>query len=53
MYVNKGFTKRINGVTKDESDMLLHYLFNVRWDPSRSHFLALSHGNFPIHTDGL
>lgn len=29
MYVNKGFTKRINGVTKDESDMLLQYLFNV------------------------
>lgn len=29
VYVNKGFTKRINGVTKDESDMLLQYLFNV------------------------
>ncbi|KAI9043936.1 TauD/TfdA dioxygenase family protein [Aspergillus affinis] len=29
VYVNKGFTKRINGVTKDESDMLLHYLFNL------------------------
>jgi alpha-ketoglutarate-dependent taurine dioxygenase len=28
--VNKGFTKRINGVTKDESDILLQYLFNVR-----------------------
>ncbi|KAL4793901.1 hypothetical protein BDV19DRAFT_390662 [Aspergillus venezuelensis] len=29
VYVNKGFTKRINGVTKDESDMLLQYLFNL------------------------
>ncbi|KAM7190966.1 alpha-ketoglutarate-dependent taurine dioxygenase [Naviculisporaceae sp. PSN 640] len=29
VYVNKGFTKRINGVTKDESDMLLNYLFNL------------------------
>ncbi|KAF7719090.1 Taurine catabolism dioxygenase TauD/TfdA family protein [Penicillium ucsense] len=29
VYVNKGFTKRINGVTKDESDMLLAYLFNL------------------------
>lgn len=29
LFVNKGFTKRINGVTKDESDMLLNYLFNV------------------------
>ncbi|KAL1845144.1 hypothetical protein VTK73DRAFT_1035 [Phialemonium thermophilum] len=29
VYVNKGFTRRINGVTKDESDMLLHYLFNL------------------------
>lgn len=29
VYVNRGFTKRINGVTKDESDMLLQYLFNV------------------------
>jgi hypothetical protein len=29
VYVNKGFTRRINGVTKDESDMLLQYLFNV------------------------
>lgn len=34
VYVNKGFTRRINGVTKDESDMLLQYLFNVSWpDP--------------------
>lgn len=30
VFVNKGFTKRINGVTKDESDILLQYLFNVR-----------------------
>ncbi|KKY17020.1 putative alpha-ketoglutarate-dependent taurine dioxygenase [Phaeomoniella chlamydospora] len=29
VYVNKGFTKRINGVTKDESDFLLGYLFNL------------------------
>ncbi|OJJ87931.1 TauD/TfdA dioxygenase family protein [Aspergillus glaucus CBS 516.65] len=29
VYVNRGFTKRINGVTKDESDMLLQYLFNL------------------------
>lgn len=29
VFVNKGFTKRINGVTKDESDVLLPYLFNV------------------------
>ncbi|TDZ26121.1 putative alpha-ketoglutarate-dependent sulfonate dioxygenase [Colletotrichum orbiculare MAFF 240422] len=29
VYVNKGFTKRINGVTKDESDILLNYLFNL------------------------
>lgn len=34
VYVNRGFTRRINGVTKDESDVLLQYLFNVgynRW----------------------
>ncbi|KAJ5167054.1 tfdA family taurine dioxygenase [Penicillium canariense] len=29
VYVNRGFTKRINGVTKDESDLLLQYLFNL------------------------
>lgn len=29
VFVNKGFTKRINGVTRDESDMLLSYLFNL------------------------
>ncbi|SPO07455.1 probable taurine dioxygenase [Cephalotrichum gorgonifer] len=29
VYINKGFTKRINGVTKDESDVLLAYLFNL------------------------
>ncbi|KAK2056786.1 TfdA family taurine catabolism dioxygenase TauD [Colletotrichum caudatum] len=29
VYVNKGFTKRINGVTKDESEVLLNYLFNL------------------------
>ncbi|KAH0359258.1 putative TfdA family taurine dioxygenase, partial [Aureobasidium melanogenum] len=29
VYVNRGFTRRINGVTKDESDMLLQYLFNL------------------------
>lgn len=29
VYVNRGFTKRINGVSKDESDMILAYLFNL------------------------
>ncbi|XPS81293.1 hypothetical protein M3J09_013231 [Ascochyta lentis] len=29
VYVNKGFTKRINGVTRDESDLLLNHLFNL------------------------
>lgn len=29
VFVNRGFTRRINGVTKDESDVLLQYLFNV------------------------
>ncbi len=29
MYVNKGFTRRINSVTEDESDLLLGYLFNL------------------------
>ncbi|CAI7648931.1 unnamed protein product [Penicillium discolor] len=29
VYVNKGFTKRIQGVTKEESDLLLEYLFNL------------------------
>lgn len=29
VFVNKGFTKRINGVTKDESDVLLPYLTNL------------------------
>ncbi|TLD33021.1 hypothetical protein PspLS_00762 [Pyricularia sp. CBS 133598] len=29
VYVNRGFTKRINGVTRDESDLLLPYLFNL------------------------
>ncbi|KAI1633092.1 TfdA family taurine catabolism dioxygenase TauD [Biscogniauxia mediterranea] len=29
VFVNKGFTKRINGVTRDESDVLLNYLFNL------------------------
>ncbi|KAH7371632.1 hypothetical protein BKA66DRAFT_514004 [Pyrenochaeta sp. MPI-SDFR-AT-0127] len=29
IYVNKGFTKRINGITKDESDLILPYLFNL------------------------
>jgi hypothetical protein len=35
--VNKGFTKRIVELTKDESDVILGYLFNV----SRSHQLSL------------
>ena len=34
VFVNKGFTKRINGVTKDESDLLLGYLFNVCFLPA-------------------
>jgi alpha-ketoglutarate-dependent taurine dioxygenase len=29
VYVNKGFTKRINGISRDESDLLLPYLFNL------------------------
>ncbi|KAK5069836.1 hypothetical protein LTR64_007981 [Lithohypha guttulata] len=29
VFVNKGFTRRINGVTRDESDMLLKYLFDL------------------------
>ncbi|ROV90096.1 hypothetical protein VMCG_09771 [Cytospora schulzeri] len=29
VYVNRGFTKRINGVTRDESDLILGYLFNL------------------------
>ncbi|KKF95442.1 putative alpha-ketoglutarate-dependent sulfonate dioxygenase [Ceratocystis platani] len=29
IFVNRGFTKRINGISKDESDMLLQYLFNL------------------------
>lgn len=29
VYINKGFTMRINGVTKDESDIQLSYLFNL------------------------
>lgn len=29
VFVNRGFTRRINGVTKDESDLLLSYLFGL------------------------
>lgn len=29
IFVNKGFTKRINGVTRDESDVLLSYIYSV------------------------
>ena len=29
VFVNKGFTKRINGVSRDESDLLLKYLFDM------------------------
>lgn len=29
LFVNRGFTRRINDVTKDESDVLLQYLFNL------------------------
>ena len=37
LFVNKAFTKRINDVTKDESDFLLNYLH------------ALCHNNFDAH----
>lgn len=41
--MNKGFTKRINGVTKDESDMLLQYLFNVsQKQPICQHLVKLT-----------
>lgn len=29
VFINKGFTRRINGVTRDESDMLLKYLLDL------------------------
>ncbi|KAK4701424.1 hypothetical protein P7C70_g4804, partial [Phenoliferia sp. Uapishka_3] len=29
LFVNKAFTQRINGVTKDESDLLLDYIFKL------------------------
>jgi len=29
VFVNRGFTRRIQGVTKDESDTILQYLFNL------------------------
>lgn len=29
VFVNRGFTRRINGVTKDESDLLLQHLFDL------------------------
>ncbi|KAL1305015.1 hypothetical protein AAFC00_003915 [Neodothiora populina] len=29
VFVNRGFTRRINGVTKDESDVLLQYIFSL------------------------
>jgi alpha-ketoglutarate-dependent taurine dioxygenase len=29
VYVNKGFTKRINGISKDESDLILPYLLSL------------------------
>jgi alpha-ketoglutarate-dependent taurine dioxygenase len=29
VYINRGFTKRINEVSKDESDVLLQYLFSL------------------------
>jgi alpha-ketoglutarate-dependent taurine dioxygenase len=29
LFVNRGFTRRIDGVTKDESDMILNYLNEV------------------------
>lgn len=30
VFINKAFTKRIVELTKDESDVILGYLFNVR-----------------------
>lgn len=41
VFVNKGFTKRINGITKDESDILLSYLFNVSYPFSPSNKTTL------------
>ncbi|KAK4046182.1 hypothetical protein OIO90_006623 [Microbotryomycetes sp. JL221] len=29
LFVNKAFTKRINGVTRDESDMILNYIYSL------------------------
>jgi hypothetical protein len=39
VFVNRGFTRRIQGVTKDESDVLLQYLFNVScpWISAQEH----------------
>lgn len=31
VFVNKGFTKRIVELNKDESDLILEYLFKVRF----------------------
>jgi hypothetical protein len=44
VFVNKGFTKRIVELTKDESDVILEYLFKV-FSPSLIS-LPLLHFNF-------
>jgi alpha-ketoglutarate-dependent taurine dioxygenase len=33
LYVNRGFTKRIVGVPRDESNAILHYLWDLAEDP--------------------
>jgi taurine dioxygenase len=33
LYVNKGFTRRILGVSRDESDGILHYLYEHMANP--------------------
>ena len=33
LYVNKGFTRRILGVSRDESDGILHYLYDHMANP--------------------
>jgi len=38
VYASRGFTKRINGVSKDESDLILDYIFKVQ---AENHDLAV------------
>ena len=52
MFVNKAFTKRIVELTKDESDVILGYLFNVR--PFQiSHFSLSSSSPCPSSSPNL